>query len=263
VRTLVLGCVLVLCSGAALLAADLKPAAIRAFDDYIGRVEARVDQRVKGPAFLWSDEAPARIARLKQGQILAESRTGTDPLKVPDGLVHDWIGAVFVRGVTVDKAVALAQDYNSHKQVYKPEVLDSRLVRRDGAHFTVFLRLQKKKVITVVLDSDHDVHYFQLDEMRYHSRSYSTRMAEVDHAGEPDEHTRPVGEGHGFLWRLYSYWRFEERDGGVYLECEAISLSRDIPTGLGWLIAPIIRQLPHDSLVNTLRETREALLARR
>jgi hypothetical protein len=70
----------------------------------------------------------------------------------------------------------------------------------------------------------------------------------------------PVGNDHGFLWRLDSYWRFEERDGGVYIECEAISLTRDIPTGLAWLIEPIIRQLPQESLVNTLRATRNAVV---
>ena len=39
----------------------------------------------------------------------------------------------------------------------------------------------------------------------------------------------------------------------------AISLSRDVPTGLGWIINPIIRSLPRESLSNTLRETRQAL----
>jgi hypothetical protein len=45
----------------------------------------------------------------------------------------------------------------------------------------------------------------------------------------------------------------------VYLECQAISLSRDVPVGLGWLINPIVRSLPRESLTNTLRETRQAL----
>ncbi len=70
----------------------------------------------------------------------------------------------------------------------------------------------------------------------------------------------PPGEGHGFLWRLYSYWRFQEKDGGVYVECEAVSLTRKVPTGLGWLIDPIIRNLPRESLSNTLHATRNFLL---
>ena len=43
------------------------------------------------------------------------------------------------------------------------------------------------------------------------------------------------------------------------MECEAVSLTRDIPTGLGWMIEPIIRDLPRESLVNTLQKTKEAL----
>jgi hypothetical protein len=116
----------------------------------------------------------------------------------------------------------------------------------------------KKKVLTVVLNTEHDVVYFPIDARRSRSRSYSTRIAEV--SGEREQ---PVGNDHGFLWRLYSYWRFEERDGGVYLECEAISLTRDVPTGVQWLIEPIIRQLPAESLANTLRSTRNAVLAPR
>jgi hypothetical protein len=124
------------------------------------------------------------------------------------------------------------------------------------------MRLRKKKVITVVLDTEHEVHYFQLDPLRWYSRSYTTRIAEVDNPGEPDERQLPPGADHGFLWRLYSYWKFQERDGGVYVECQALSLTRNVPLGLGWLIEPIIRQLPRESLANTLRATRDAALAK-
>ena len=51
-------------------------------------------------------------------------------------------------------------------------------------------------------------------------------------------------------------------DGGTWIECEAISLSRDIPTGLGWLVAPVIRSLPRESLRNTLQATRDQLIAK-
>jgi hypothetical protein len=121
------------------------------------------------------------------------------------------------------------------------------------------MRLLKKKVITVVLDTEHDIHYFPVDATHCRSQSRTTRIAEVDNPGKPDERELPPGTGHGFLWRLDTYWRFEERDGGTWIECQAISLTRDIPTGLGWLIEPIIRSLPRESLENTLRETAAAL----
>ena len=124
------------------------------------------------------------------------------------------------------------------------------------------MRLVKKKVITAILNTNHDVIYFRLDATRAHSRSRTTRVTEVEDAGKPAERELPPGTGHGFLWSLDSFWRVQERDGGVYAECQAVSLSRDIPWGLGWLIRPIIRDLPQESLRNTLQATRAALMAR-
>ena len=151
--------------------------------------------------------------------------TGAVETPVIGGLVHDWVGAVFIPGATLEKTLAAGQDYNRHKDIYRPEVMDSRTLAHTGNDFRVYLRLLKKKVVTVVRD----------------------------------ERVLPPGTGAGYLWRLNSYWRFEERDGGTWVECEAISLTRDVPTGLGWLIEPIIRSLPRESLESTLRETRAAL----
>jgi hypothetical protein len=247
----------------ALGATDLKPRTGQAFDDYVRKVETRLDQEVKSPRFLWSDQAAGRAGQVRQGQVLAESLTGKNPMPVPDGVIHDWIGAVFIPDVTLEKTLALVQNYNHHKDVYKPEVIDSKLLSRNGNDYKIQLRLLKKKVITIVLDTWYDVHYVHVDPTHWYSRSYSTRIQEVENAGKDDERLDPAGKDHGFLWRLYSYWRFVERDGGVYVECQAVSLTRDIPTGLGWMIEPIIRQLPKESLVNTLRKTRDALASAR
>lgn len=138
-------------------------------------------------------------------------------------------------------------------------MIGSKLLARNGNDFKIGLRLLKKKVITVVLNTEHDVDYHRVTDKRWYSRSYSTKIAEVDDAGKPGERELPPGRDHGFLWRLYSYWKFDERDGGVYVECRAISLTRDVPTGLGWIVEPIIRGLPRDSVANTLRATRAAL----
>ena len=114
-------------------------------------------------------------------------------------------------------------------------------------------------MITTVLNTDHEITYFPLDATRQHSRSRSTRIAEVEGAGGRGEHELSPGEDHGLLWNLNSYWRFLERDGGVWIECEAISLTRGIPTGFGWLITPIVRDLPRESITHTLESTRRAL----
>jgi hypothetical protein len=182
--------------------------------------------------------------------------TGAKPeIAVPTGLIHDWTGAVFLPGVTLEQTLALVRDYDRHKQYYKPEVVDSRVLSHDGNDYLIYLRLLKKQILTVVLDTEHEVRYRQVDATRWRSNSRTTKISELDH-GRP----LPPGTGHGFLWRLNSYWRFEERDGGTWVECQAVSLTRDIPTGLGWLIDPIVRKLPRESLANTLKETRAALV---
>src|ERR1035441_4216210 len=225
-------------------AAELQPRTVEAFDRYIRQTEQRLaDSKV----FLWADESADRASRVKAGEVVVEPFTG-------HGVVR-----LSLPGVTLERTLAMVRDYDHHKDVYRPEVIDSRVLSHTGNDFHIYLRLLKKKVITVVLSSEHDVKYSPLDKTRWRSVSRTTRIAEVDHAGMPDEREMPPGTGEGFLWKLNSYWRFEERDGGTWLECEAISLTRDVPAGLGWIVLPIIRDLPKQSLENTLRSTRTAL----
>jgi hypothetical protein len=239
---------------------QLKPRTLQAFDGYIRETEEAMDPSLHGhSSFLWSDASPERSQQVRQGQIAAQLWAGDGAVKITNGLIHDWIAAAFVPDATVEQALALVQNYDNHKNIYQPEVIDSKLISHDGNDYRIFLRLLKKKVITVVLDTDHDVHYSALDEKRWFCRSYTTRIAEVEDAGTPQEKVLEPDTGYGFLWRLYSYWKFEEKKGGVYIECRAISLTRDIPLGLGWIIEPIIRKLPQESLIHTLDATRRAL----
>jgi hypothetical protein len=239
---------------------DLQPHTAAAFDRYIREAEERLDRQAHGPAFLWVDGAAGRKDRVRRGEVASEPFSGYGDASVPDGAIHDWVGGVFIPGATLAKTIAMAQDYDSHKALYGPELQDSKTIRHDGGEFEVYLRLLKKQMITVVLNTNHRVNYFQLDGAHWYSVSHSTRIAEVVNPGESDESEMPPGHDHGFLWRLNSYWRFEQRDGGVYVECEAISLSRTVPAGFGWLVNPIVRMLPRDSLANTLRSMRAAVM---
>ena len=239
------------------------PQTIEAFEGYISQAEAAMEQTLcAGAPFLWSDLVPERTQQVQAGKVLAQFWAGRAPVEVPNGLIHDWIGASLIPGTTVKDTLALIQDYDNHKNIYKPEVIASKLIRHHGNDFQIYLRLLKKKILTVVLDTDHDVHYRSLDPSRWACRSYTTRISEVQDAGSSKETVLPPDTGFGFLWRLYSYWRFQERDGGVYCECRAISLTRDVPAGLRWAIKPIIQKLPKESLTNTLENTRQALQAR-
>jgi hypothetical protein len=177
-------------------------------------------------------------------------------------MVHHWIGTVFIPGATLAQTLALEQDYDHHQEYFHPDVMRSKILRREGNEFRVLLRFYKKKVITSVLDTDHEVHYSTIDSTHAASRSRTTRVQEVENAGEINERLAPEGHDRGLLWRMNTYWRFEERDGGTYVESQSISLTRDIPTGLGWVVGPFVNSIPRELLTFTLTTTRSAVLQR-
>jgi hypothetical protein len=239
---------------------QLKQETLDAFQTYIKEAEAAMQPSLDGSApFLWTDANSDRARRVRKGDVPARLWTDQMPVRVPGGLIHDWVGAVSIPGTTLAKTLSRVQDYDHHKDIYNPDVMDSRLIGHHGNNFTIFLRLLKKKIITVVLDTYHDVRYQRLNDDRWSLRSYTTQIAEVDDAGTPKEKIYPPDTGYGFMWRLYSYWKFQTDGDGVIVECRAISLTRDVPLGLGFVIEPIIKNLPRESLVNTLRATKRAL----
>ena len=240
---------------------QLKQETLKAFTTYAQEAETAMESTFDGSnPFLWSDDDRNRARRIRRGDVLAQFWSGHRPLKVPDGLIHDWVGAVYIPGTTVAQTLAVVQNYNRHKQIYAPDVMDSKLISHHGNDFKIFLRLLKKKIITVVLDTDHDVCFLPIDDASWFCRSHTTRIAEVDDPGTPREKVQPPDTGYGFLWRLYSYWRFAERANHVIVECRALSLTRDVPLGLGWILESIVKNLPRESLIHTLRATRTALV---
>ncbi len=249
-------------------AAELKPATVAAFERYVRNTEARMGPELAGrSAFLWADALPesrrqTTLAQVRQGSLVIERLTTTEGgrrIDVPDGLIHHWVGLVFVPRVNVDQAVALLQDYDRHAEIYRPAVARSKLLAKNDDVFRVYLRFFMKKGIAVVVNSEHEARFTRPAPDRAYSRIYSTRIAEVENADTAAEREKPVGNDGGYLWRLYSYWRFLERDGGTYVQCESISLTRGIPTGLGWLIGPFVTSIPRESLTFTLEATRKAL----
>lgn len=247
-------------------AADLQPSTVTAFDRYVAATEVRATAVT--PA-LWIDSLPAArqrevLAELRTGRIAIERLTTKDgdrQIGVPDGLIHHWIGTIFIPGKSTSDAVRLLQDYNRHAEFFAPAVQRSQILSRDGEHFTMFLRFYQKKGITVIVNSDHDARFSRIAPGYVASRIVSTRVQEVDDPGGPNEREKPVGHDGGYLWRLNSYWRFVEREGGVYVQCESVTLTRGIPFGLGWLIGPFVTSIPRESLTFTLETTRRVLLS--
>ena len=253
-------------------AAELNTKTIAAFDHYVALSETKIDASLNDrQAFLWVDRLPSdqrttNLARLRAGDVVIgrmETLDNGKPITVPHGLIHFWIGTVFIPGATLSQTLALVEDYNRQSEYYQPRVVASKVLWHEGNDYCVYLRLYEKKVLTCVLDTQHQVHYVVIDSSRAWSRSRSTEIREVAAWGEPEEHDFPAGHDDGYLWRMNTYWRFEQKDGGTYVECQSISLTRDIPAGLGWLIGGYIESIPRESLEFSLGATRETLMKRK
>lgn len=240
------------------VSAQPTPAAQAAFEAYTAKVEARlIRQHRSGDTFLATD--PAATTRLGNVDVIIERLTPDNGAEVSGSLLHDWRGTAFVSGATAQDFDRLMQDFAAYPQHFSPQVLQARLVARNGDRMQAVMRVRQKHVIAVVLDTTYDITYGHLDAQHGYSISRSTHIAEIDAAGTSAERTLSSDKEHGFLWRLNTYWSYEEKDGGLYLQVEAVSLTRSIPNGLGWAVAPYIQSIPRDSLEFTLRSTCDAL----
>jgi hypothetical protein len=265
--------VLLVVASAPTRAAHLEPATAQAFDRYVESVEAAGNQEIaKGNNFLWIDALPPAkrtqaYGDLARGKVIVQQcagcaspdGSGSVP-EIPGGLIHDWTGLAFISGKSLKQTLAMLQDYDRDAEYYRPQVVKSRLVSRSGDDFHILLRLKQSHGITVVFDTEYDVRYSSLDATRAYSRSHSTKISEVENPGEAGERALPPGDDRGFLWRMYTEWRFYQANGGTYIQCRAITLTRDIPTGLGWAVRPFIEHIPGDSLRFTLESTRKAVV---
>ena len=263
---------LVLCltvSPPAASASELKLDAVQGFDRYMRLTESRMQGELSpGGPFLWIDSLPEPrrsdiVARLQRGEVISERLHTTDPsgqTSTPGALIHHWVGTVFIPGASLAQVLAVVQDYDRHAEYYRPDVAQSRKVAQNGDDYKVHYRLRKKKIITIILDADYDVHRHFIDATRAYSNSYSTRIAQVENAGQPNESELPPGRDGGYLWRLNTFWRYFDTGRGVYVQCEAISLTRDIPAALNWLVGSFIESVPKESLEFTLQSTRSAVL---
>jgi hypothetical protein len=205
----------------------------------------------------------AAMAKLGSGEVVVRrlSRNGAGgSLPIPDGMIHDWEGIIFIPGAGIDDVLRVLEDYDHHATYYAPDVAKARIESRDGDHFLVFLRFRRQKIVTVVLNTEHAVTYYRDSPLRAHSRSTALRIAQVEDPGGLHEKEKTPGEDDGFLWRMETWWRLEERDGGVYVQNQVVTLTRNIPAGLAWLVEPFISKIPKETLEFTLQTTRKAVL---
>jgi len=243
-------------------AASLKGETVGEWDRYVQSVEARLQERVSpGGAFLWVRDDAKRIAKVRSGEIVVAPAPGPSPRRVAGGLIHHWIGAAFLPDTKLDEIVGVTRNYDRYKEFYQPSVIESKTVARDDDadvdRFSMVL-MNQTFFLKMALDADYQVTSVRVDDGRYYSVSKSTRIQEIEDYGGPGEHRVNEGEGAGLIWKLLSTVRLDQRDGGVYVEMEAVALSRDIPGALRFFVDPIVRRVSRSSIVTSISQTGEA-----
>jgi hypothetical protein len=245
----------------------LKPETALAWDEYLQDAKIRVQQRVSpGGHFLWMDEAPDRVVKVKKNRIVAAPLGPHIPKKVPSGLIHHWIAAAYMPKLTIRDALLVVRDYGRYKEIYRPNVIDSKVIElalepiTSKDRFSTVL-MNKSFFAKTALDSDYEATYYRVDEHRLYTVSQTTHIHEIAEYGAPGQHTLPEDEGTGLIWRLFTVVRFEERDGGLFIEVEAIALSRDIPGAVRVMAEPIVRRVSRDALITSLKQTEAAVRA--
>ena len=248
---------------------NLRPDTMEAFQHYVSLTDERNAEELRpGGPFLWVDALPAKsrneaYAALRRGEVMVERIETVEngkPVKCPRGMIHDWVGVVFIPGATLGQALAQAQDYTEHPRMYAPSEVRAKILEHDGNHFKVSIRYVNTKLVNVVLDVVFDFHFHALDATRAWSFSRTLSVHQVEDAGTPQEVALPEGEGSGYLWSMVTYSRYEQRDGGTYVQTESIALSRGIPPILAWLLGPLTRSIPRRVLTFVLEHTRTAVL---
>jgi hypothetical protein len=242
-------------------AAELKPETVAAWNEYVRDADTRLQERIHGGSgFLKVDTNSDVNSKLQKGAVVVAPALEHTPKQVPSGLIHDWIASAFLPGVRVEDVLAVLRNYEDYKQIYKPTVIDSRHLGACDAGEKFSLTFKNKSIMAhAAVQSDFQGGYTRLDAKRWYGAAHSVRIQEIENYGQPSQRKLDVGEGTGYIWRMYTIARFEERDGGVYIEFEAIGLSRDIPGSLRWMVDPMIRRISKNSLTGFMKSTQEAV----
>jgi hypothetical protein len=244
-------------------AASLGSATLAAWGEFARSAKVSNEQRAAAEGgFLWMDQAPGRSARVHADEIVVEPMGRHGFTRVPDGLIHDWVGAVFIPGAKLDDVSGALRDYSRYKDWFQPAVADSRLIAssQEKDRFSIVV-MNKSFFKDMAFETEYESRVFRLDERRGYSISQSTRAQEIEKYQSTGERRLPEGEGSGMVWKLMSITRYMERDGGVYLELQAIGLSRDIPASLRWAIEPVVRHVLRGALATSLRQMADAVLS--
>jgi hypothetical protein len=243
-------------------AIELQAGTVKAWESYIRSADLRMHDRLGAQPFLWTDQSADRAARVRRGEVVVEPVVGHGTQDVPNGLIHDWIGAIFLPHANLASLLDVVHDYGRYKDMYKPAVADSKVLACTATDQEFSMVWQRRVLfVSAAMEGRYRARDFAVDGRRGYNIANTTRVQEIEGYGHGATHLLPPDIGNGFIWRLHSIARYEEREGGVFLELEVIALTREIPSSLRWLVSPVVKHLSINSLTATLSQTRDAVKA--
>jgi putative flippase GtrA len=237
-------------------------AAAAAWHQYQAQVEKKFPSSATKTGTFFAHDALGQSGWRQEVTRGAVNMIKVEPASVSDAKIHHWVGAVFVPGITLDRLLSTLKENAGNESRFYDDVVQSRLLSRDGDRMNVFMKLRRTSIITVTYNTEHQVEYTRLSPTRASARSVATRIAELADAGTPKERERPADDDSGFLWHLNAYWRYEEVAGGVIVECESVSLSRAVPVLVRPVANPIVDRIARDSLQRTMESLVKTLTSR-
>jgi hypothetical protein len=241
----------ILLLASACLRAQAPATAVTAFEKDSAATDARIAEELRRPAQL--------DMRFKHGEMDITDRTPSEMATLDGAMFRHWQGELFVPGAKAQDFLRLMKDFNNYPHIFHGQVVRSTVQSAAGDHYQITMRTRQEYGITVVMDTSFAVDFRSTNAQQGMSLSRSTAVHEIDDAGKKNEHVLDASHDHGFLWRLNTYWTWREENGGLYLRIETLSLSRGIPTGLGWAVGPFVERVPRQSLEFTLRSVSDAL----
>lgn len=220
-----------LCLSFAAYAAEPQPETAAAFDRYVKLTEEGFAQHQGFQDFLWLDHHPKdKTLVWMQQSVLVPMQTLDHgaPIEVPGGVIQHWLGAFYAEGADATGAAHVLLNFPAYKDYFKGEVIDSKILKAGGERNDILLRLYKRKISTVVLNVNGATKYTPLDPMRWTMSFHSTHIGEAEHPKDKKklDQERSPEETAGYLWRLNLYFRVEQKENGVYIEFEVLSLAR-------------------------------------
>lgn len=235
-----------------------KEETLRAWSEYIDRPNLSLaDCSAASGPLVWTGGSSETWQRVQRGEIEITNR---DARKVPQGLIHHWTGTLFVENATLDQAISVLNGYERYPQIYKPLFRRVDVLERNGETEKLnVVATQKAFGVIGAVETEEDLHRSMPNPNTLCIRADSVRVQEIADYGQPSEHVFPEAKRPGFVWRALIVERLEQKNGGVYIELQTVSLSRGIPVEFRWLVKPLTDELPRKMLLDMLTETKIAI----